>query len=234
MSALAYPVEMQRRVMAIVCDAAIGSGLPVARLLSPDRAKAAVCARRAAMWAARNIGGFTYVQIGRVIGDRDHHTVIDAVRRAEEMREADPAFAELLDELVRRDRERIGQPALPLSDERVLAERKLDYLGRLLGPIRAIASEAGYVVLLGDGKAGRQQIIAVPWRDEVSAPAGLAEEVRGIAAGILGCAFHKIQDGILPQRAAQGRLVWPIHLGGDVCIDFSVLPGNKEGHESEH
>jgi chromosomal replication initiation ATPase DnaA len=84
----------------IVVEAAFQVGVTVAGVLSDNRAKPLVRARFAAAWAARHALGYSHARIGAGLGRRDHTTILGALRRAEQMREKDPAFRRLTDRLL--------------------------------------------------------------------------------------------------------------------------------------
>lgn len=68
---------------------------------SPRRARAVARPRQIAMYLAKQLTTRSLPEIGRKFGKRDHTTVMHAVRRIEELREIDAAFAEDVD-LLRR------------------------------------------------------------------------------------------------------------------------------------
>jgi len=59
-------------------------------LLSKDRHKSVAFARHVAMYLCRQRLGSSYPELGRAFGNRDHTTVISAVRRVEQLRQRDP------------------------------------------------------------------------------------------------------------------------------------------------
>lgn len=64
------------------------------RLLTSDRrARRIARPRQVAMWLASDLMSISLPRIGRAFGNRDHTTVMGAIRRVEELRERDPAFA---------------------------------------------------------------------------------------------------------------------------------------------
>ncbi|BAE49256.1 helix-turn-helix domain-containing protein [Paramagnetospirillum magneticum] len=75
-------------------------GIDPRMMTSSQRAKKLARPRQVAMWiVARIMPSLSMPQIGRAFGNRDHTTVIHGVRKIEEMRGNDPAFAELVDGL---------------------------------------------------------------------------------------------------------------------------------------
>jgi chromosomal replication initiator protein len=68
---------------------------------SPRRARAVARPRQIAMYLAKQLTTRSLPEIGRKFGKRDHTTVMHAVRRIDELREIDAAFAEDVD-LLRR------------------------------------------------------------------------------------------------------------------------------------
>ncbi len=61
-----------------------------AELLSKDRHKSVAFARQVAMYLCRQRLKCSFPELGRAFGNRDHTTVMSAVRRVEELRQKDP------------------------------------------------------------------------------------------------------------------------------------------------
>lgn len=59
-------------------------------LLSKDRHKSVAFARHVAMYICRQRLGCSFPELGRAFGNRDHTTVMSAVRRVEQLRQKDP------------------------------------------------------------------------------------------------------------------------------------------------
>jgi len=59
-----------------------------------------VTARNAACWVVRARFGLSFPCIGKLIGGRDHSTMVHAWHNAEALRERDPAFRQRTDDLV--------------------------------------------------------------------------------------------------------------------------------------
>jgi chromosomal replication initiator protein len=59
-------------------------------LLSKDRHKSVAFARHVAMYLCRQRLGCSFPELGRAFGNRDHTTVMSAVRRVEQLRQKDP------------------------------------------------------------------------------------------------------------------------------------------------
>ena len=70
-------------------------------LLSKDRHKSVAFARQVAMYVCRQRLKCSFPELGRAFGNRDHTTVMHAVRKVEELRDADSSFAEDLELLKR-------------------------------------------------------------------------------------------------------------------------------------
>ena len=66
--------------------------LPPGAMRSPRRDRAVARPRQLAMFLCRRLAGRTLPEIGRLFGDRDHTTVIHAVRTIEALRLSDPAI----------------------------------------------------------------------------------------------------------------------------------------------
>jgi chromosomal replication initiation ATPase DnaA len=79
-------------VRELVRFVAFQTGVRTAEIVGPQRCRRVFRARAAVVWASIRLLGKSYSVVGRVLGDRDHTTIINAVRRAEEMRRIDPAF----------------------------------------------------------------------------------------------------------------------------------------------
>ncbi len=73
----------------------------VADMHSARRARAVARPRQVAMYLAKQLTSRSLPEIGRKFGGRDHTTVMHAVRKVEELKATDPAFAEDI-ELLRR------------------------------------------------------------------------------------------------------------------------------------
>ena len=71
--------------------------LSSAELLSKDRHKSVAFARQVAMYLCRLRLKCSFPELGRAFGNRDHTTVISAVRRVEALRQSDPQVAAHLD-----------------------------------------------------------------------------------------------------------------------------------------
>lgn len=91
----AAPQVAYRPTIALCIElAATAFKVPVDQILSKSRHRHRVEARHAAMWLADRVTGKSYPVIGRAFG-RDHSSVIHGVKRANEMRASDKAFADL-------------------------------------------------------------------------------------------------------------------------------------------
>lgn len=104
MSAVAYlpnaspapRIVFGRALIARLVDrAAESTDIPKAELVGLSRQRDAAWTRFAIMAVAREHGK-PYAQIGRVLGDRDHTSVIHGIARAYEIEATDPDFAELM------------------------------------------------------------------------------------------------------------------------------------------
>ena len=67
----------------ILEKASSGFGFPVEQIISGSRRQPLVEARQVAMYVTRNMTNLSYPEIGRVYGNRDHTTVMHAVRKIE-------------------------------------------------------------------------------------------------------------------------------------------------------
>ncbi len=77
-------------------------GLKQADLISQQRTRAVARPRQAAMWLAKQLTTRSLPDIGRRFGDRDHTTVLHAVRRIEALKATDVQLARDLDALMRK------------------------------------------------------------------------------------------------------------------------------------
>jgi len=71
-------------------------------LLGKDRHKSVAFARQVAMYLCRQRLRSSFPELGRAFGDRDHTTVMSAVRKVESLRGSDPQVKAHLEELERR------------------------------------------------------------------------------------------------------------------------------------
>ncbi len=65
--------------------------LPRSSITGPSRAAKPLRARQLAIYLAREMTDLSLAQIGREFGDRDHSTVLNAIRRVEQQSELDQA-----------------------------------------------------------------------------------------------------------------------------------------------
>lgn len=73
--------------------------LPAGAMRSPGRHRRIARPRQLAMYLARRLAGRSLPEIGRLFGDRDHTTVLHAVRAIEALRLADPVVERDIDAL---------------------------------------------------------------------------------------------------------------------------------------
>ncbi|MBP9669316.1 MAG: hypothetical protein KBE09_03435 [Candidatus Pacebacteria bacterium] len=73
-------------------------------LISQRRHRMVTLPRQVAMYLCKQLTGNSMPEIGRRFGNRDHTTVLHAVRKIEKVRKEDTSFSELVDELKRRIR----------------------------------------------------------------------------------------------------------------------------------
>lgn len=85
-------------VKKIIGHAAQLSDISVGVLMGDCRSRDVAWVRFAIYWAAR-AQGLSFPWIGREVGGRDHTTVMHGYRRAEKLRQSDPVFKALCDEL---------------------------------------------------------------------------------------------------------------------------------------
>jgi chromosomal replication initiation ATPase DnaA len=70
-----------------------------ALLISPLRASRCVYVRHIAMYLCHHLTSKSYPQIGRMFGDRDHSTILHAVRKMTSQRLTDDSLSNTLDHL---------------------------------------------------------------------------------------------------------------------------------------
>jgi chromosomal replication initiator protein len=71
-------------------------------LVSKDRHKSVAFARHVAMYLCRQRLGCSFPELGRAFGNRDHTTVMSAVRRVEQLRQKDPQVNAHLEAIVQK------------------------------------------------------------------------------------------------------------------------------------
>jgi chromosomal replication initiator protein len=85
-------------IMRKICDY---YNVTMSDLLSPRRSRSIARPRQMAMYLAKNLTSRSYPEIGRRFGNRDHTTVMHAVRKIEDLKSQDSQFSEDV-ELLRR------------------------------------------------------------------------------------------------------------------------------------
>lgn len=91
-------------MLALRRDVARAFGLPPHAMVSDSRRKPVARARQAAAWVLKRCWPkLSYPQIGKLLGGRDHSTVIHACRVIEDLRERDCELRALTDALAARD-----------------------------------------------------------------------------------------------------------------------------------
>jgi chromosomal replication initiator protein len=89
--ALVVPRRQETRTVEDIQRAVCGHfRLTNAELLSKDRHKSVAFARQVAMYLCRQRLKCSFPELGRAFGNRDHTTVMSAVRRVEALRRSDP------------------------------------------------------------------------------------------------------------------------------------------------
>src|SRR6186713_3584142 len=105
LSELAKAAPAQRDIMSVedIQRAVCGHfRLSNAELLSKDRHKSIAFARQVAMYLCRQRLKSSFPELGRAFGNRDHTTVMSAVRRVESLRKRDPQVNAHLEEIERK------------------------------------------------------------------------------------------------------------------------------------
>lgn len=93
------------RVLAVVAE---GYAVTVWELCSKDRHKCIAEARLVAYWLLRSATRFSFPEIGRALGGRDHTTVMHGVRSCERRREVDSEFRSITGEMLAAVESRMG------------------------------------------------------------------------------------------------------------------------------
>lgn len=74
------PIRQRLTMREIIDEVAIKHGLSVLDIISERRERHVVIARHEAMWRCKNETIFSFPRIGKVLGGRDHSTVIHGVK----------------------------------------------------------------------------------------------------------------------------------------------------------
>lgn len=82
------------RCIAVACEVLNVTELD---LMSQRRDPPACRSRQLAMWMARHKTPRSIPEIGRIVGNRHHKTVLHAIKRIEQLRASDPEFRALTD-----------------------------------------------------------------------------------------------------------------------------------------
>lgn len=77
------------------------TGVPVAELTGSNRSVPIVRTRDAAIWALRQTGHFSSIDLGCIFGGRDHSTILSALKRFEERKTQDSLVLEFVGDLDR-------------------------------------------------------------------------------------------------------------------------------------
>lgn len=93
-------IDHQSGRSALLDGTARAFGVTVPEMRGDTRQAGIVRARFAFCWVARRAFGDSARRTGRALGDRDHATVLHALRRADALREADPDFRAATDRLL--------------------------------------------------------------------------------------------------------------------------------------
>jgi hypothetical protein len=106
-----------------------------------------------------------------------------------------------------------------------------EYYDVLIGPLRHAARRCGYALAVHGSLSYDIDLIACPRRSvEPVGAEHLAEEIRKVAAAIIGMAFVREADKNQPEKKPWGRLAWSFYLAPEPgpYIDLSVMPIVKE------
>lgn len=89
------------RVRVIMRAVSWHMGVPESDIIGERRLQVYIRPRAAICWLAKLLTDYSLPQIGRVLGDRDHSTVVHLLAKAEKLRTTDPAFVRTTDKLAR-------------------------------------------------------------------------------------------------------------------------------------
>ena len=81
------------RVKPVVREVARLYSMTLADLTGSNRRKIYIEPRHVAAWMCQKLLGSSFPEIGRCLGDRDHTTILHAVRKIDQQMAADPLFA---------------------------------------------------------------------------------------------------------------------------------------------
>ena len=86
-------------IAAIIADAAAITGILQGRITGRTQDQIVVRIRGAIIWTAVEVHGPTLAEMGHALGKRDHTTISAALRRANSLRDTNPEFAGLTEQL---------------------------------------------------------------------------------------------------------------------------------------
>lgn len=101
---MTLPQGPARRAMQVV---SVATACSIVDMLSPLRNPRYAKPRHLAMWITRQSGQLSYPQMGRAF-NRDHSTVIHAVKNVERWMAADPEYAAMANRLLARAYPELG------------------------------------------------------------------------------------------------------------------------------
>lgn len=102
----AFKPATTRIVLDVVSEA---TGISVAALCGDQRVTAIIRPRQIACWIMRQETTRSLPQIGRAMGGRDHTTIMNAIKRVDQMRERDEVFSALVDDIREQVKARVAQ-----------------------------------------------------------------------------------------------------------------------------
>lgn len=86
------PPAIPRRVQRIIDDVAGAYGLTAVDLTGDRKVRHFIAPRHEAFWRVRNETGFSFPQIGKFFGGRDHTSIMHGVRKHEALLRAEAPF----------------------------------------------------------------------------------------------------------------------------------------------
>lgn len=101
---------------------------------------------------------------------------------------------------------------------------------QLLPTIRAAGKRMGYAIAIHGSMRRDLDLLAVPWVEDAASPQELVDFVAKEVSGfVIGDANAQGEVRRNPTAKPHGRLSWNICWGGEVFIDLSVMPPQREG-----
>ena len=112
----------------------------------------------------------------------------------------------------------------PIADPKAAGEWRspmpMLYASMMHG-LREIAEAHGYCIAIHGSMVRDFDLIAVPWRENVSEPQVLIDAIQASAGWLYNA------KAVGPSVRPHGRLAWTIPLGLGTALDLSIIPANR-------